>query len=415
MKKRYLTVALLCTMLFRAKGQTAADSTQVYEKKLVSKTDVELVYSHYLQDGHNSAVTGGRGTEKLTVYSPSVRIGHTFKEYNTLRFVGGVDAITSASTDRIDFIMSSASRKDARSYGTLNYERRSRKRDLVVGLGSGFSIESDYFSIPVIFTVEYTEPSRQRSYGIGFQANFDDLRWGRINPDYRRPVKLIYPSELRDTIWFDHYRRQSYNLKLSFTQVINRRLVLGIFPEPAYQKGLLSTPFHRVFFRDAKTRVEKLPGERLKLPVGLRANYFLGDIIILKSSYGFYWDNFGIQGNSLELEAAFKTSPKWTLTPGFRFYTQSSSKYFAAYKQHLGTEIFYTSDYDLSAFRSYKAGINLRYIPSVIIFRNTILSETNLRYSYFYRSNGLAAHIITFSMRFDSEKYRLKKRLGVNE
>jgi len=411
MKKKYLTAALLCATLFQARAQSELDSSNIFQKKLVSKTDVELVYSHYIQDGNNSAVTGGKGTEKLTVYSPSFKVGHTFKDYNTLRLVAGIDAITSASTDRIDNVMSSASRKDARSYGTLNYERKLRKRDLSVGIGSGMSIESDYLSIPVIFSVEYTEPSRLRTYGLGFQANFDDLRWGRINEDYKRPVRLIYPAELRDTVWFSYYRRQSYNLKLSFTQVINRRLVVGIFPEPAYQKGLLSTPFHRVYFRDTKVRVENLPGERFKLPVGLRMNYFLGNRTVLKFNYGYYWDSFGILGNSVELEAAIKASPKWTWSPGFRFYSQSASRYFRAYKQHLSSEVFYTSDYDLSAFQSYKTSLNLRYVPSKLILRNTFLTEANLRYSYFYRSNGLLAHIITFSIRFDSERYSFPKHL----
>ncbi len=403
MKKKYLTAGLICSMLFQAKAQTLEDSA--YKKRLISKTEVELIYSHYLQNGHNSAVTGGKGTEKLTVYAPSLRIAHSFKEFNTVRFVGGVDVISSASTDRIDFVMSSASRKDARSYANLNFERKARKQDLTVGLGSGFSIESDYLSVPIIFSAEYTEPSKLRTYSIGFQANLDDLRWGRINPDYKRPVKLIYPAELRDTVWFENYRRQSYNLKLGFTQVINRRLIAGIFPEPAYQKGLLSTPFHRVYFRDTKLRVEKLPGERIKLPVSFKLNYFLGSRTILKSSCGYYWDSFGIQANSFEVEAAVKASEKWTLTPFFRFYNQSRSKYFRPYKQHFRSETFYTSDYDLSAFQSYKGGLNLRYLPSKVTLRRNSPGEINLRYSYFYRSNGLNAHILTFSIRIDREKY----------
>lgn len=415
MKKHFLTAGLLCVMLFRAKAQTLPAVQQGYDKKPVSKSDVELVYSHYMQQGNNSAVTGGIGTEELTVYSPSFKIGHSFKEYNTFRLQAGVDVITSASTDKIDAVVSSASRKDARFYGTLNYERKLKKKDIILGIGSGASIESDYFSVPMMATAEYTEPSKQRTYGVGFQANFDDLRWGRVNPDYWRPVKLIYPSELRDTAWFDHFRRQSYNLKLSFTQVINRRLVLGIFPEPAYQRGLLSTPFHRVYFKNAKTRVEKLPDERLKIPVGVRANYFLGSMTILKFNYGYYWDNFGIHANSFELETALKTSLKWTFSPGFRFYTQSAARYFKAFKQHTASEAFYTSDYDLSAFQSYKVGINARYMPSARVFRNTFLSETNFRYSFFFRSNGLKAHIITCAFRFDREKYRSEKRLKLTE
>ena len=193
--------------------------------------------------------------------------------------------------------------------------------------------------------------------------------------------------------------------------MINRRLVIGIFPEPAYQKGLLSTPFHRVYFKDTKVRVERLPGDRLKIPVGLRMNYFHGNNTILKLNYGYYWDSFGILASSFELEAAIKASPKWTLSPGFRFYHQSASKYFEAYRRHSQTETFYTSDYDLSNFQSYKIGLNLRYLPSRMILGGTFLSELNLRYSYFYRSNGLMAHMATFSIHIDREEYASPKRL----
>ena len=403
MKKKYLAIGLLCALCFKAKGQ---NKDSLYQKKLISKTDIELVYAQYLQDGNNSAVTGGKGTEKLTVYSPSVKISHTFRDFNTLRFNGGVDAVTSASTDKIDFVVSSASKKDYRTYATLVYERKLKRKEVVIGAGSGFSIESDYFSVPILLSAEYTTPSKLTTYTIGLQAYFDDLRWGRINPDYWRPVKLIYPVELRDTVWFDNYRRTSYNLKFGLTQVINRRLVAGIFPEITYQKGLLSTPFHRVYFKDSTLKVEKLPAQRYKIPISLKLNYFLGSRTILRFNYGFYRDNFGIRANSIELEAAIKAASQWTFTPFLRIYHQSASRYFNGYREHLLTQEFYTSDYDLSGFTSYKTGMNFRYLPAKLLTKKISFDELNLRYSYFYRSNGLNAHMITLAARFYKEKFK---------
>src|SRR5438105_46380 len=108
--KAYLTIGMLALMM-RAKAQEQ-DST--YQKKQLSETDVQLVFSYYDQDGNNSAVTGGVGTEKLTVYAPGVNIKHTFNTYNTISLNTGVDVISSASTDNIDFIVSSASVLDTR-------------------------------------------------------------------------------------------------------------------------------------------------------------------------------------------------------------------------------------------------------------------------------------------------------------
>ncbi|GLU57194.1 DUF3570 domain-containing protein [Dyadobacter frigoris] len=401
MKRKFLLAGLLSVFLFKAKAQSS-DST--YQKNTVSKTDIEVVYSHYIQNGHNSAVTGGIGTEKMTVYSPSVRIAHTFKEFNTIRFVGGADVISSASVDNIDFVMSSASRRDTRSYGTLNYQRQLKKKDIRLGIGSGFSIESDYMSIPLFLSADYVNPSKTRTFSIDLQAYFDDLRWGRLDPDYYHAVKLIYPVELRYKKWFDNYRRDSYNVKLGFTQSINPRLVLGIFPEFAYQKGLLSTSFHRVYFNNDSLKVENLPGDRFKFPVSLRLNYFMGSRTILKLNYGFYWDSFDILGNSIELEAAVKISSQWTIAPFFRYYKQSGSDYFKPYKQHNISEKYYTSDYDLSSFQTYKPGINLRFLPSQYLTKRISFDELNLRYTYFHRSNGLNAHIITLALKFGREK-----------
>ena len=400
MKKKLLTVAVLCFSLM----QKAKSQDSLYQKKLVSKTDIELIYSQYLQEGHNSAVTGGKGTENLKVFAPSLKISHNFKEYNTLNFIGGVDAITSASTDKIDYVMSSASRKDLRSYFNLNYDRQLKKKDITIGAGSGMSIESDYLSIPVFLAGQYTTPSKLSTFNFGTQAYFDDLRWGRLNEDYHRPVELVYPIELRDTAWFDIYRRTSLNFKFGWTQVVNRRLVAGIYPEFTYQKGLLSTPFHRVYFKDGPLRVENLPRERYKFPVSFKANYFLGSRTVLRFEYGFYWDSFGIQGNSAELEAAVKLTPGFVITPFARIYGQSAARYFNKYKQHSIAETYYTSDYDLSEFISYKAGMNLRFLP--VHARSGAFGEANVRYSYYYRSNGLGSHIITLSMKFHREKYR---------
>ena len=56
----------------------------LFEKKKLSKTSIEFAFSYYNQDGNNSAVTGGIGTEKLSVYATSLNIAHLFKKLNTV-------------------------------------------------------------------------------------------------------------------------------------------------------------------------------------------------------------------------------------------------------------------------------------------------------------------------------------------
>ena len=390
MKKRYLVVGLVA-LAMQGKPQ-AMDSA--YKKQDLSKTDIELVYSQYAQDGDHSAVTGGSGTEKLNVYAPGFSLSHK-KARNTFTLAGGADIVSSASTDRIDSIISSASKMDTRSYANIQYSHALGKKGVELGIGTGISIESDYLSIPARAFLNYAEPSGMRTYQAAFEVFFDDLRWGRLNPDYRRPVTLVYPAELRYKEWYDVYKRYSYNLKTGFTQVINKRLVAGVFPELIYQHGLLATPFHRVYFTDESLKVENLPKDRIRTPITLRANYFAGGRTILKGQYGFYRDNFGITANFIDFEGAFKVSPRITLTPFVRLYSQSGSDYFMPYGNHNPQSAYYSSDYDLSEFNSIKTGIGFRYAPQSSVFGQMRLNEINVRYAYFQRNDSLSAHMIT--------------------
>lgn len=394
MKKRYLLFGLLATSLY-ARAQVQAPKVPLYKKQRVSQTDVQVLFSYYTQDGNHSAVTGGIGTEALQVYAPAVNINYQRDTIQTYQLNAGVDIITSASTDRIDAELSSASRVDARIHMNAGYSRRLKGTRTRLGIQSGFSIESDYLSIPAGVTFAHTSASGMREISASLLCYFDDLRWGRLDPDYYRPEKLVYPEELRNTEWFSEYRRTSFNLNTAIYQVINARMQLALFPEIVYQRGLLSTPFHRVYFYNSPLRVEQLPGERWKFPIGVQLNTFAGSRVILRSYYRFYADNFGITGHTFQLELPVKVTPLLTLSPLLRFHTQSGSSYFRPYEQHDGHAPYYTSDYDLSDLQTYKAGLDIRFAPQRSFLRHYNLRAVSLRYAYFQRSDQLKAHILS--------------------
>jgi hypothetical protein len=393
MKRNFLLSAYLAFCLLTAKAQKRDTA---FKKEKINKIDIEVMYGHYLQDGNNSAVTGGIGTEKLTVYSPNAKIKKTWHNQRSLALNGGADIITSASTDNIDFVRSSASLIDARTYANLTYASPVKGKNLAWSMGTGFSVESDYSSLPVNMGLVWKDKHKLKTLSVDLQMFFDDLRWGRLNANYHRPVKLIYPQEVRDVDWFKVKTRQSYNLKLAFTQVINRRNIIGVFPTLSMQHGLLATPFHRVYFIDmADPKVENLPGRRLKASLGLKLNSFIGGRTILRNLVDAYTDDFGIKGLAFENETSVKLNAIWTLTPFARIYFQKGSRYFAAYKMHSQDEVYYTSDYDLSDFTTYKAGLGLRFAPFRQMGKNNVFNEWTLRYAYLYRTNGLSAHMIT--------------------
>lgn len=299
--------------------------------------------------------------------------------------------------------MSSASKTDARTHLNIGYNRKFKSQNF--GLNTGLSIESDYYSRALGLSWNYVDEKRQRELSVSLQTFFDDLRWGRF--DNGKPQKLIYPSELRTKEWFDTYKRKSYNLELGVYQTINRRMALGIYPGVVYQTGLLATPFHRVYFIGANLpRVENLPDSRLKIPMGLQFNTFIGNRWIVRTYYRFYWDDFGIVAHTFSVETPLKLGNAWSVTPLARLYTQSKADYFKPYQEHDTAEEFYTSDYDLSGFTSIKTGLGLRYRP----VSNHSFREMEMRYSIYKRSDGLTAHIITSAFNFRTEKLTEKNK-----
>ncbi len=355
------------------------------------EVEADFLLSYYQQDGDNSPVTGGIGTESLQDAALIFNVNIPLDSTKSINVYLGADAYSSASTDMIDGQNnSSASSQDVRAYGTVSYAQKNLKRGETYGIRLGFSAEYDYtsFSGGLSYAKEFNEGNSEISL-VG-QAFID--QWS-----------LIYPVELRRTVSLLSNKRQSYNLQATYSQVINQRMQLSLSAELIYMKGLLSTPFHRVYFSDQSSPdIERLPDTRLKIPIGVRFNYFPTDNLVLRSYYRFYTDDFGIQAHTLSLEAPIKLSEAFTIFPFYRYHTQNASDYFAPYQQHLSTETFYTSDYDLAALQSHKIGFGVRYAPLYGVGRTKFfkkalsIKDIHFRGAYYTRDTDLNAFI--FSM-----------------
>jgi hypothetical protein len=65
MKKISLTVIGLYLLFLNSYGQVAEHYKPEYNARPLKLEEVNLVTSYYTQDGNHSAVTGGKGTEKV--------------------------------------------------------------------------------------------------------------------------------------------------------------------------------------------------------------------------------------------------------------------------------------------------------------------------------------------------------------
>ena len=136
MQKLFFT-GLALFGLFRVIAQ-GPDTTSPYKLKTIKIEEINLVSSLYHQEGNNSAVTGGIGTEKLTDVANSLDIKLLFQKdplkIHTLDLEVGLDHYSSASSDKIDLnANSSASSSDNRFYPSLNYTLENKaKRQIYI-------------------------------------------------------------------------------------------------------------------------------------------------------------------------------------------------------------------------------------------------------------------------------------------
>ena len=397
MKKIVITVAALVMCLNVAKAQN--DSTSNRKLKI---DEVNFITSYYHQDGNNSAVTGGIGSEKLDDFGNSIDLQLSrFDKKNNKHTFGvelGIDVYSSASSDKIDpTTISSASSKDVRISPSLNYLKENAKNNTALGGGVSFSQEFDYTSIGA--NVLFAKATKDKNREFSAKASVFLDTWSVILPVELRNIETDFKYKQGDNA-----PRNSYNLALGLSQVVNQRLQVSILTDIGYQTGLLGTAYQRVYFGDNGNNAysEKLPDNRFKLPVGLRANYFLGDKFILRSFYRFYTDSWNLTAHTAELEIPYKITPFVSVAPFYRFYSQSGVDYFKPYKEHLLSDNseFYTSDYDLSKFTSHLFGLNFRMVSANGLKGVKKLNVVELRYSYYNRSTDLTSHLITLALKF---------------
>lgn len=416
----FLAVCALLMLNMPAWGQELFGSTVDTMKTVSTKNlkmkpnskeiEANFLSGYYNQDGNNSPVTGGVGTEQLTDFANVFIVNVPIDSVNAVSLFAGVDAYTSASTDNIDSNVSSASSQDVRTYGTLSYTRKNLKRAETYGLRAGFSTEYDYKSFSAGFALSKEWNDGNTELNFTGQAFID--RW--VGKEHSN--KLIYPELwLGDALGYSEHsspNRNSYNAQLFLSQVLTTRLQIGISAELIYMSGLLSTPFHSVYFADTDDYafdIERLPSSRLKIPLGLRLNYFPIDFLVVRTYYRYYTDDFGINAHTFELELPVKLGNSFTVSPFYRFHTQSASKYFAPYKQHLSTSEFYTSDYDLAELQSNKYGLGFKYYPTFGLLRSRPLFKTHgvfmfkyieLRGAYYERNTDFQAYNVSLNLGF---------------
>lgn len=421
MKKICLTLIGLYLILLNAFSQvarkdSASDGTKeittAYIDKPLQLDETNIVSSYYQQTGNHSAVTGGIGTEKVTDLGNGLELkfsGSDFEGHKYTLTTGiGIDHHTAASSAYVSKTGASKT-GGTRVYPSINYSVENKK-GTTLGFGAYYSGEYNYHSIAL---------DASYSHKIGTGGELSTKVSG-----YFDKVKLIYPSELipastttttmvvtsasgstgysgggSSKISIPSSPRNTYTGSVVYSQIINKNFQAALLIDAVAQNGYLSLPFHRVYFTDATVHTENLPVNRFKLPIGLRLNYFMGDNIIFRSYYRYFTDDWGIKSHTVSLEMPVKLSPFFSVSPFYRYYTQSAAQYFAPFMSHTASDTYYTSNYAYSAFKSSYYGVGIHVAPPGGLWKSQ-LSSLEIRFGHYTQTTDLNANVISFNFQF---------------
>jgi len=349
-------------------------------------------------------------------------------------------------------IASGASQSDIWANANFSYSHSSDDRNTISNAHLSIANEFDYFSFG--FGAGLTKLFNQKNTEIGLSATVYLDNWrpaypteveeyvhsgGNLYTGFFDGVDILNQAgnvinksapnawkTTRNTL-VDGTARKTHSFSLSFSQIINKRSQFSIFSDVVIQKGWLSNPMQRVYFSDkanfyigtatdiprytskANTGVfqladdiERLPDSRVKIPVGIRYHYYINEHFVFKTYYRYYTDDWGLSSHTINVELPIKVGDKFTFYPNFRYYTQTAADYFAPYEQHVSTEKYYTSDYDLSAYSANQFGLGIRYKDIFTKFHigKFGLKNVTVNYNHYKRDTGLFANIISFGFKF---------------
>ena len=474
-------IIFLFTLINSFAFSQESDSTSVaYKKRVLEGIEVDFLVSYYKQNGVHSSVSGGIGSEELTDLASNIVVAIPLNEDDVLTVDIGISAYTSASSSNINPFNASgasgggdddddedddranpigpygtpwqassgASAQDVLASGVVNYSHSSDDRNLIWNADVAFSNEYDYTSIG--FGGGISKLFNNKNSEVNIKGNVYLDKWRPIYPtelheyakygnnflnegffqgvtvlDQNGNATTTYlPSDFNQ---WDKTNRNSYSLSFGFSQVATRKMQFSVFFDVLQQEGMLSTPYHRVYFADKANYyigeaqyipvyvttqntgvyqladdIERLPGTRFKLPFGGRLNYYLNERLTIRTYYRYYWDDWGITSHTASIELPIKLTDRFTVFPMYRYNVQNASKYFAPFEAHLSTEKYYTSDYDLSTFSANQYGFGVGYtdiLTNAKIWKFG-LKSMDLRFNHYDRNDGLNANIVTFGIKF---------------
>ncbi len=231
--------------------------------------------------------------------------------------------------------------------------------DLFIDYAAHISMEFDYLSIGT--GIDLKHDFNQHNTSLLFGLNFE---YNRVHPVGNIPVPFAFmqpPGQAQPRGEASTSRRVR-GLSFGFNQIINTQSLLQVKYSYAEASGYLTDPYKIISLIENPTGntlnylFEHRPNSRTLQSIFTAYKHsFSGDVFDL--SYRYYWDEWDIRSNTLDIRYRKKLSGEIFIQPHFRYYTQTAADFFThSISDNLTLPDFASADFRLAEFNAYTLG-----------------------------------------------------------
>ncbi len=227
-----------------------------------------------------------------------------------------------------------------------------------------FSVESDYTSFAGALNYSLSLNDKNTTLSAGWAHNGDSVR---------------------DDL-FNWQTKTTDNMFVGWQQLFGPRAYLIVNGSLGFEHGYLADPYRGVMFADV---LQYNPDDPALSPE-IRPRHRNSQILYVswtqfvtpangsyEFDYRFFHDSYGIFAHTAELDWHQKIGRNIVLTPTFRYYVQNAADfYYVLVPNSNNPPTFYSSDYRLSEFESFAAGLTLTWR----VYKHLSIDASYLRY-----------------------------------
>jgi hypothetical protein len=154
-----------------------------------------------------------------------------------------------------------------------------------------------------------------------------------------------------------------YDFRLGLSQILTRRLLVGLSFEDIAEDGYLNNPYRFALVGDSYFP-ERYPQTRDGRAIAVRAVQGFGTTgrplgLSARLDYRYYWDTWDVRANTLSLAVQRYFGDRWIGELRGRYYQQNAASFYA---DSFPREMNYMArDKELSTFHSYSGGVRVSW------------------------------------------------------